>query len=358
MPPLQNDLNNKGQQPKKCSPNSTSVVPRPNATIKFRSHQHNNRLRSRENSKSAWALASPRFTGDTKYHEAMMGGDEREMMTPGRMDQRRRSTGTAAIRNLKRPQTCFETRRRYTYGHEGRESLPPALEVTIPSFETEAESELSNPMLNKKEVSTTGSPLEMTIISPPRRRRLEDDYFDNIRASLSLTDSGSCSSRIASSQPNSEDRKLRSEQLAKRRQTLWESQELQSLSSYDSEIESMLWDSSSNNGHICRDDGRVIESKNDNDLDDHLDVESCSSFDHTKSTDGSIHKSPSGPVLDYRYVQTLECTVEMLNRELEEKDKIIEMLKLTLDQRADNDSTEEYESEDTVSSNPYLNLLL
>jgi hypothetical protein len=353
MPPLQNDLNNKL--------NSKSGVPKSNTTIKFRAHQHNKRLRSREDSKSAWALASPRFTGDTKYHEAMVGGDGRETMTPDRMDQRRRSTGTAT-RNLKRPQTCFETRPRYTYGHEERRGLTPASEAIIPSFETEIDIETeSSPPMQRSDVSTTRSPLALKIISPPRRRRLEDDYFDNTCASPSIIDFNSCSFPYASTQPNSEDRKLRSEQLAQRRLALWESQDLQSLSSYDSGIESMLWDSSSNNAHVCRDD---IKGGKDNDLDNPLDVESFSTFGYTKSTDRSTDKSDekrsvtvtSCTSLDY--VKTLEYTVKKLTKELKEKDDIINKLKLSLDQREDNNSKEDYKSEDAVSSNRNLRFIL
>lgn len=324
----QNLLHNKQQQPKSHSPNAYK----------------RKRLRSTKNPKSAWALASPRFAGDTKYHEAMMESDKAETMTPGRLDQRRRSNGAQNLKVLV-PQTCPQPRRQCMYGNDGRQSLP-TFEVTIPSFETKM-----SPPLKKRDMSTTRSTPASTIMSSPRRRRLEDDYYNNMPASSSLTDSNSLSFPTTSSQPHSEEYQLRREQLAQQRQVIWENQEVVSLSSYDSENESLLWDAPNNNVH--KKETKTIVTKTKNELDNNtydLDVSSFLSSDQTKATDKSTDKSkekhsiPSSSLVES--VQTLEHTIAKLKRELKEKDEIIDKLKLHVDKDILN---KEYESRNTVS---------
>jgi hypothetical protein len=109
-------------------PGSTATTTNSPTMVKYRAHQHKKQKIPTEHSKSAWALASPRFAGATKYHEAMMTATN--TTTPSSL---RRQTMTS--RTIQSPRSCIlSRRRRRTGGFDGEERYdPPALEVMIPS---------------------------------------------------------------------------------------------------------------------------------------------------------------------------------------------------------------------------------
>lgn len=311
-------------------------------------------------SKSAWALASPRFAGDTRYHEAMSnkGDDRSRSTTPRRLDQPKRTPST---RRNRRAQSCTLTRGRngFQSDEETYQNSVPALEVSIPSFcadqvRLRLRSSPSPSPCRREDVSPSHT-FASTITSPPKGRHIHLDYPDHlIPRSPSPTFSHisnlpSVSASVPSklghhkNEQQHEKKNLRD----KKASTSQPPEDNQDNYSDCSGFKSLPWNSSNN---VLNGTKPISTTETESKFDDSQEVDSTTIFSCDQSQIKQMNQDMTLNIQKLLLsVQKLENNVTKLTNEAQDKDELIEELTKTLEVEMNlNDNKSSLQNDDSV----------
>ena len=318
----------------------------------------------KKRSQSAWALASPRFAGDTRYHEAMSHKDDDDSgpMSPRRLDQQKRST-TRSRRRAQSAQSCRLARRRNSFqsDEERCQSGVPALEVSIPSFQADQirlrlrSSQSPNPC-RREDVSPSHT-FSSTITSPPKTkgRHIYLDYPDHlIPRSPSFTDSNisdppSVSVSVPSKSVHKNEQQHQKKHLMNQETlTSQPTEDNQDNNSNYSGFKSLPWNSSNNVLNATKPIS-TLEAEEKFHESQEVDTITNLSCDQSQITQMNQDMNLTLQKL-LLSVENLENTVTKLSNEAQEKDELIEELTKTLEIEMNrNDNKSLLQSDDSVS---------
>lgn len=313
-------------------------------------------------SKSAWALASPRFAGDTRYHEAMSNASDNgsRSTTPRRFDQPKR---TPSARRNRRAQSSTSTRgrSRLQSDEERYQNSLPALEVSIPSsfFEDQVKLRLRStpsPSPCRRDNVSPSHTFASTITSPPKGRHIHLDYPDHLiprtpsptfsHISNIPSVSASVPSKLKHNKNGEQhEKKDLADENASKSHLPEENQDNQSDCSG---FKSLPWNSSNN---VLKGTKSISTAKTESKFNECEEVDNATIFSCDQSQIKQMNKDMSLNIQKLLLsVQSLETTVTKLTNEAQDKDELIEELTKTLEiEMNHNENKSLLQKDDSVS---------